>query len=62
MLCVYCERPLICNACDIEFEPQGRDQYEAMSRPEVPILCPSCEEVVVCRWCRTAYDAEGVED
>jgi len=62
MLCVYCRCPLICNACDVEFEPQSREQYEAMSHPETPMICPSCEKVVVCHWCRTAYHPEVEED
>ena len=58
MDCVYCDRPLECDACGEPFEPQGRSAYEALSRVEVAIECPSCGAVLVCHWCRAAYDGE----
>ena len=61
MQCVYCDRPLICDKCDTEFEPTTPEQYEALSRTEVPVVCPSCEAILVCHWCHFPYDGE-VED
>ena len=59
MICTYCDRPLICHACEVEFETQTREQYDAMARAEVPVICPTCEAIVVCHWCKTAYDGQG---
>ncbi len=58
MKCVYCENPLECDACREVYDPKGLGEYQALSRPEVPIVCPSCGEVLVCHWCQTPYDGE----
>jgi len=58
MDCVYCDRPLECDACREAYEPPGRDEYEALGRVEVPVACPSCGSVLVCHWCKTPYDGE----
>ncbi len=59
--CVYCERPLICDACQAPFVPADAEQYGALSRPEATLLCPNCEVVLVCHWCKTPYAASGDE-
>ena len=61
MTCVYCDRPLDCLACDETYSPPGLAEYEALSRPEVPVTCPSCGSILTCRWCRTPYDGRGGE-
>lgn len=61
MDCVYCENPLECDACGDLYDPPGLAEYQALSRPEVPILCPGCGAVVVCHWCKTPYDGEEVD-
>jgi hypothetical protein len=58
LACVYCERPLICDACQAEFTTDTTEQYEALSRTEVTLLCPECEAVLVCHWCKTPYAAD----
>ena len=63
LTCTYCERPLICDGCQTEYLPAGREAYEALSQPDTPIICPVCETVLVCRWCKTPYDGStGGED
>lgn len=59
MRCSYCERPLICKECGLEFEPRDQEQYEALSRPEEPLICQGCDAVLICHWCKTPYDGEG---
>jgi hypothetical protein len=59
MDCVYCEKPLECDACGEPYSPKGLAEYQALSRPEVPIACPECGSVLVCHWCKTPYDGEG---
>lgn len=58
MTCVHCDRPLLCKACEVEYEPRTQEQYEAISRIEVPVICTDCEEILVCYWCKTAYDGQ----
>jgi hypothetical protein len=57
--CAYCERPLICDGCRAEYRPPDQEQYDALSRPEVPVACPECEALLVCHWCKTPYDGSG---
>ena len=45
-----------------EYRPPDQETYEALSRPEVTLLCPECEAVLVCHWCKTAYDASAGDD
>ena len=59
MKCVYCEKPLECEACREPYEPPGRLEYEALHRVDVPVTCPSCGSTLVCHWCQTPYDGEG---
>jgi hypothetical protein len=54
--CAYCDRVLICDACQAEYRPADQEQYEALSRSEDIILCPECESMLVCHWCKTPYD------
>ena len=61
MRCSYCDRPLICRSCGLEFEPRDQAEYEALSRPEVPLICTGCDAVVVCHWCKTPYDGQVEE-
>ncbi len=60
MNCASCERPLDCDACARPYNPEGLEQYLALSRPEVPIVCPACGKILVCRYCKFPYD--GVVD
>ena len=62
MDCAYCERPLDCLACGETYTPPGLAEYEALSRPEVPVVCPSCGSTLTCKWCRTPYDGQGDGD
>ena len=62
MDCVYCDKPLECDACGEPYSPKGLGEYQALSRPEVPIGCPGCGEVLTCHWCKTPYDGDGDED
>ena len=59
--CPYCDRPLICAACQSPYVPPTQDHYEALSRPELPLECPACEAPLVCHWCKTAYDGQADE-
>lgn len=59
--CAYCQRPLICDGCQTPYLPPSQEYYEALSRPEIPILCPSCEQIMICHWCKTPYDGQGDE-
>jgi hypothetical protein len=58
MNCAYCDKPLECDACGELYNPPGLAEYHALSRPEVPILCPGCASILVCHWCKTPYDGE----
>jgi len=58
MDCVYCDKPLICEACGEAYNPPGLAEYQALSRPEVPVVCPDCGSILVCHWCKTPYDGE----
>ena len=60
--CAYCERPLICDACQAEYTPPTAEHYEALSEAEEIILCPACEQVLVCHWCKTPYDGGADEE
>jgi hypothetical protein len=61
--CVYCQRPLICETCQTEYAPPTQEAYEALMRPELPVICPECEAIVVCHWCKTPYDGgEAAEE
>lgn len=61
--CAYCEQPLICEECGAYYSPPSQENYDALSRPEVPIECPECGAVLVCHWCKSRYDGfEGGED
>ena len=62
MDCVYCEKPLECDACREPYSPKGTDEYQALSRPEIPVTCPGCGSVLVCHWCKTPYDGEGDDE
>ena len=44
--CAYCEKTLTCDACLAEYRPPDQETYEALSRPEVTLLCPECEAVL----------------
>jgi hypothetical protein len=54
--CAYCEHPLTCDSCQAEYLPPSQQQYEALSRGEDVITCPTCQQVLVCHWCKTPYD------
>ena len=58
MRCAYCEHPLLCRSCEVEFEPVDQAQYEAIAQAETPVICPACEAVLVCKWCKTPYDGQ----
>jgi hypothetical protein len=58
MKCAYCEDPLECDTCGDLYNPPGLDEYHALSRPEIPVVCPGCGSVLVCHWCKTPYDGE----
>jgi hypothetical protein len=54
--CAYCEKPLVCAACNAPYVPPTQNHYEALSHPDVPLACPECGSVLVCRWCKTPYE------
>jgi hypothetical protein len=54
--CAYCERPLMCAECRSAYLPPSREHYEALSLPEIPLVCPACGAALVCHWCQTPYD------
>lgn len=54
--CAYCEKPLICDACNAEVVPADADQYQALNALDKPVACPHCEALLVCHWCKTPYD------
>jgi hypothetical protein len=62
MHCVYCNNPLDCAECRTVYEPADQAAYDALSRPEVPVMCGTCGTILVCYWCRTPYDGTGDED
>ena len=62
MRCSYCDRPLDCAQCRVEYEPPNQAYYEAISRPEVPLICGECEAPLVCYWCGVPYDGGKDEE
>jgi len=62
MQCAYCDHPLECEECRVVYEPPRRVDYDALSRPEVPLVCQGCGTVLVCHWCKTPYDGLGDEE
>ena len=58
--CAYCDRPLICDRCQVEYLPPSQEQYEALSHREDAVICPGCNQVLVCHWCKSPYG--GVPD
>ena len=61
MKCAFCDRILICDACEAEYRPPTAEHYEALSRSDIPMDCPVCEAPLVCRWCKTPYDGGDEE-
>jgi len=57
--CAYCEHPLICDSCQIEYLPLSQEHYEALSRTEDVITCAACHQVLICHWCKTPYDGSS---
>jgi hypothetical protein len=62
MTCAYCENPLECDACRAPYIPPSQAHYDALSRPEVALICQECGAVLVCHWCKTPYDGTGGEE
>jgi hypothetical protein len=60
--CAYCERPLICDACQAEYIPPSQEHYEALCEAEEAVICPVCELILVCHWCKTPYDGAADEE
>ena len=60
--CAYCERPLICEACGMNYIPPSQEHYEALSRSDVSLDCPECEALLVCHWCKTPYGTAMEDD
>ena len=60
--CAYCQRPLICDACQAAYEPPDLEAYRALSWPETVLACPTCGAVLVCHWCKTPYDGSATEE
>jgi RNase P subunit RPR2 len=62
--CAYCEKPLICETCQVEYVPPTEDHYRALSQPDTPVTCIACGEILVCHWCKTPYDgaSEGEDE
>ena len=56
MTCAYCDRPLTCEACGVDYRPPDAEHYHALSQADTPITCPECESLLVCHWCKTPYD------
>jgi hypothetical protein len=54
--CAYCERLLVCDTCQAEYDPANADQYRELSWQEQPVACPHCSQILVCHWCKTPYD------
>ncbi|HEV3163071.1 MAG TPA: hypothetical protein VGZ22_03440 [Isosphaeraceae bacterium] len=61
MDCAYCERPLICDACQSAYEPPTADDYTALASGDV-VACPECGEVLVCHWCKVPYDGQTQDE
>jgi len=60
--CAYCERPLVCDACQSAYSPPTPEAYEALSLSGTEIICPTCEKVLVCHWCKAPYDGSPEAD
>ena len=55
--CVDCERPLMCDSCQVEYAHPSAEAYEAYMDGQSPLFCAGCEAVLVCRWCKASYEA-----
>jgi hypothetical protein len=62
MNCAYCERPLICEACQVAYQPPSAEDYVALSADEATVACPACGEVLVCHWCKAVYDGSSADE
>ncbi len=62
MQCAYCEKPLLCDACQAPFVPADPDLYQALSMGEQPILCPACGQILICHWCKFPYDGQSASE
>lgn len=62
MNCAYCEKPLICDACQEPVVPTDPEVYQALSTPDQPLNCPNCEKPLVCHWCKTPYDGSAEDE
>jgi hypothetical protein len=62
MECAFCERALICDACQVAYAPATPEDYSAMSWGDEPVTCPACGEGLVCHWCKTPYDGRSQEE
>jgi hypothetical protein len=61
LTCAYCEKILICDACQADVIPPAPEQHRALSWPEARVACPSCGALLVCKWCKTPYDGAAGE-
>jgi hypothetical protein len=61
MECAYCDRPLICEACQAPYEPPSAEAYTALTEGEV-VACPGCGELLVCHWCKVPYDGRTQDE
>ncbi len=50
------DNPLTCDTCRVDYVPPTQDHYQALSHPDVLLVCPECKAVLVCHWCKTPYD------
>ncbi len=60
--CAYCDKPLICEACNTEVIPADESFYEALNDVDKPVFCLECEALLVCHWCKTPYDGTREAD
>jgi hypothetical protein len=60
--CAFCDKPLICDACNADFQPASEDQYHDLHSTDRPVFCPECEQLLICHWCKTPYDGKSSTD
>jgi hypothetical protein len=60
--CSFCERPLVCKACNKPFHPRSGETHLGVYQPDTAVSCPECQKLLVCKHCGFAYGEDEKAD